>query len=240
MIAAVAACVAAALALALGLAAAGPVAVLVAALGLVQVLVAVRWFAMLDVSGAARGGAVVGAGAAIAADLAVVLRDDEHPLAPAAAVLGLAMLAAMLLQLVRRDGREELTASLATTVALAVVAGLGSCYLGTQSSRDGTAFVAAAVAAATVAVVGAALPGPSLVCAGAGLVGGVAAGVVVGLVSDLGPGRGGLFGLGCTIAAAVGVSFTHRAVRPEPLVTASLPLLLAAPVALVLSRLLAP
>ena len=70
------------------------------------------------------------------------------------------MLAAMLHQLVRRDGRERLTDSLTATVSLAVVGALGSCYLGTQSSRDGAAFVVAGVAAAAVVVVAAALPGP--------------------------------------------------------------------------------
>ena len=239
MIAAVAASLAAGLAAALGLAAAGPVAVLVAAVGLVQVLVAVRWFAALGhrFCGARRG--LVGAAAAIGADLAVALREERRPLAPVTAVLGLAMLAAMLHQLVRRDGRDRLTDSLTATVSLAVVGALGSCYLGTQSSRDGAAFVAAGVAAAAVVVVVAALPGAR---------GGrrrrrtgrrVGAGVVVGLLSDLGPRTGGFVGLGCGVAAAVGAAVARRAARPDPFVTAGLPLLLAAPVAFVLARLLA-
>ena len=240
MIAAVAASVAAGLAAVLGIAAAGPVGVLVAAIGLLQLLVAARWFAALGVSAAARGGAFVGAAAAIGADLAVALRDERHPLAPVTAVLGLAMLAAMLHQLVRRDGRDHLTDSLTATVSLAVVGSLGACYLGAASSRDGTAFVVAGVAGAALAVVAAALPGPEPLVAGAGLLAGAAAGVVVGVLSDLGPRTGGLVGLCCAVAAAVSVAVARRAARPDPFVTAGLPLLLAAPVAFVLARLLAP
>jgi hypothetical protein len=240
MIAAVAALVAAGLAVAIGLAAAGPVAVLVAALALLQVVVAVRWFATLDIAPAARSGALVGAAAAIGADLAVALRDDRHPLAPVTAVLGLAMLVSVLHQLVRRDGRDRLTASLTATVSLAVVGALGSCYLGTQASRDGWAFVAAGVAAAAVAVVAAALPGPEILGSGAGLVAGSASAVVVGLLSDLGVRSGGIVGIGCAAAAVVAIAVARRAARPDPVVAGGLPLLLAAPVAFVLARLLAP
>ena len=199
-----------------------------------------RWFAALDVAAAARGGAFVGAAAAIGADLAVALRDDRRPLAPVTAVLGLAMLAALLHQLIRRDGRDRLTASLTATVALAVVGALGSCYLGAQSSRDGAAFVVAGVVAAAAAVVAARCPDHESVGAGIGLVAGVAAGAVVGVLSDLGPRTGGIVGLGCAVAAAVTAAVARRAVSPDPLVTAGLPLLLAAPVAFVLARLLAP
>jgi hypothetical protein len=240
MIAAVAASVAVGLAAVLGIAAAGPVGVLVAAIGLLQLLVAARWFVALDVSAAVRGGTLVGAAAAIGADVAVALRDERHPLAPVTAVLGLAMLAAMVHQLVRRDGREHLTDSLTATVSLAVVGALGGCYLGAQSSRDGTAFVVAGAAAATLAVVAAALPGPEALSAGVGLVAGAGAGVVVGLLSDLGPSTGGIVGLCCVVAGAVTVAVARRAARPDPFVTAGLPLLLAAPVAFVLARLLAP
>jgi hypothetical protein len=240
MIAAVAASVAAGLALVLGLAAAGPVAVLVAAVALVQLLVVARWFAFLDVSAAARGGAFVGAAAAVGADLAVSLRDNHRPLTPVTAVLGMAMLAALLQQLVRRDPRDRLTASLAATVSLAGVGALGSCYLGAQSSRDGAAFVVAGVVSAAAAVVAAALPGPEVGGAAVGLVAGAGAGAVVGALSDLGPRTGGLVGLGCVVAAAVTVAVARRAVRPDPLVTAALPLLLVGPVVFVLARLLAP
>jgi hypothetical protein len=240
MIAAVAACVAAGLAVVLGVAAAGPVAVLVAAVALVQLLVVARWFAALDVTAAARGGAVVGAAAAIGADLAVALRDDRRPLAPVTAVLGLAMLAALLSQLSRRDGRDRLTASLSATVVLATVGALGSCYLGVQSSRDGGAFLVAGVVAAAATVVAAALPGPEIVSLPIGLVAGAGAGVLVGVLSELGPGTGGLVGLGCAVAASVTTAVARRAARPDPLVTAGLPLLLAAPVTFVLARLLSP
>ena len=98
----------------------------------------------------------------------------------------------------------------------------------------------AGVVAAAAAVVAAALPGPEIVGAGVGLVAGVGAGAVVGLLSDLGPRTGGLVGLGCVVAAVVTAAVARRAVHPDPWVTAGLPLLLAAPVAFVLARLLAP
>lgn len=240
MIAVVAALVAAGLAVALGLAAAGPVAVLVAAVALLQLMVAFRWFLALDLDAAARSGALVGAAAAIGADLTVALRDDRHPLSSVSAVLGLAMLAALVHQLVRRDGRDRLTASLTATVSLAVVGTLGSCYLGAQSGRDGAAFVAAAVAAAAVVMVAAALPIPEVLGSGAGLVAGVAAGGVVGVLTDLGPRTGGIVGLACAAGAVVTAAVARRAAHPEPVVTGGLPLLLAAPVAFVLARLLAP
>jgi hypothetical protein len=240
MIAAVAASAAAGLALVLGLAAAGPVGVLVVAVALVQLLVVVRWFAAIDVAAAARSGAFVGAAASIAADLAVALRDDRRPLTPVTAVLGLAVLAALIQQLIRRDGRDRLTASLAATVVLAAVGALGSCFLGAQSSREGGAFVLAGVVAAAAAVVAGALPGPEIIGAGVGVVAGVGAGAVVGVLTDLGTRTGALVGLGCVVASAVTAAVARRAVHPDPLVTAGLPLLLAAPVTFVLARLLAP
>src|SRR3954466_287642 len=176
MIAAVAALVAAGLAVLLGLAAAGPSAVLVAAVGLLQLLVVARWFVALDVQAAARIAMSIGAGAAIAADLAVALRDDRRPLTSVPAVLGVAMLATIFGQLIRRDGRDRLTASMTATVALVVVAAMGSCYLGVQSSRDGVPFVVAGVVAAAAAIAAAALPGPPLLAAAASLVVGTAGG----------------------------------------------------------------
>jgi hypothetical protein len=240
MIAAVAALVAAGLAALLGLAAAGPVAVLVAAVALLQLLVVMRWFAALDVQAAARSGTVIGAGAAIAADLAVALRDDRRPLTPVTAVLGVAMLAAMFGQLIRRDGRERLTASLTASVSLVVAAAMGSCYLGAQSSRDGVPFVVAGVVAAAAAIAAAALPGPPLLGAVAGLVAGTAGGAAVGAASDLGLLTGALVGLGCAVTAAVTAAVARRMPRPDPLVTAGLPLLLTAPVVFLLANLLAP
>jgi hypothetical protein len=240
MIAAAAALLAAGLAVLLGLAAAGPVAVLVAAVALLQLLVAMRWFAALDLQAAARTGTLIGAGAALAADLAVALRDDRRPLTPVTAVLGIAMLVAIFGQLIRRDGRERLTASLTATVSLVVAAVMGSCYLGAQSSRDGVPFVVAGVVAAAAAIAAAALPGPPLLGAAAGLAVGTAGGAGVAAASDLGLLTGALVGLGCAITAAVTTAVALRVPRPDPLVTAGLPLLLTAPVVFLLASLLAP
>ena len=189
----------------------------------------------------ARGGALVGAAAAIGADLAVALRDDRRPLASVSAVLGLAMLAALLHQLIRRDGRERLTDSLTATVSLAVV-GCAGQLLSRHAVEPGRRGVRRGRRRGGRSCRGRLLlcRCPRLVGAGAGLVAGVASGVVVGLLSDLGARSGGLVALGCAGAAAVAAALARRAARPDPLVTAGLPLLLAAPVAFVLARLWPP
>jgi hypothetical protein len=64
--------------------------------------------------------------------------------------------------------------------------------------------------------------------------------LVVGLLPDWGARRGGIVGLGGAGVAGVTVAVARRAPEPDPVITAGLPLLLAAPVAFVLARLLAP
>lgn len=251
------AALAAALAAAVALAALGPTAVLAVAVALVQLLVAGRWFSALDVPGAV-GGVLVGGGAGIAADVVVVVRDERRPLGPAAAVLGLALLASLVAQLVRRDGRERATASMAATTTLAALAVLGATYLAATAGGEldgggSSGLVVAAVVAAGCATVLATVPLPTarnsslassrsvdpLVRAGAGLAVAALVGLAVGAAGDLSLPAGAAVALGSAVAAQVGVTLARRTAAPEPLVTAGVPLLLAGPAAFVLGRLFA-
>jgi hypothetical protein len=241
------AAIAAALAVAVVIGALGPIAVLALAVALVQAAVALGWFGAVRVPGATGGVAVVGL-AAGAADVLLVVRDDERPLTPLAGVLGLTLVASVLHQLTRRHGRERLTASLATTTTLAVVCVLGAAFLGVVRSDGGAALVVAAAlaAGATTAALTAPMPGrqPLTTWRGTaartatGLLGAALLALVIALPSDLEAGAGVLVGLGCGLVAAVGVVVGTRVAQPDPLVTAGLPLLLAAPAAFVLGRLL--
>jgi hypothetical protein len=229
--------VAAVLAATVALAALAPTAVLLLAVALAQGLLVSRWFAALGVTGAA-GGAVVAGAAALTADVLVVVREDTEPLASVAAVLALAMLAAFLHQLVRRDGRPDLTASLAATTSLAVITVLGAGYLAADLSRGGSALVAVAAlaAGAATALDAVTLPGP--VRASIGLAAALVLSIAVGLLTDLGAAAAALVAAGCAATAAGAVTMARRMWHPEPIVCAALPLVLAGPAAFVLGRLL--
>ncbi len=231
---------------ALGLAAAlvlgaalSPAALLVAVVA-AQATVILRWHRMLDVPGGGVGALVAGV-AALAADGLVLAAEGDRPLAPLPAVLALSVLAGLGQQLVRRDGRERLTSSLAATVSLCAVTVPASTYLAVEASDAGAPLVAAAaVAAGLVGGVGAVrrrLAGPSWLDPAAV---GVSAGAALALpaLTDL-PATAAV-----AVAAAAGGTawaagvLVGRAPRPYVLVEAGLAQALAAPVAYVLGRLL--
>ncbi|MGZ4614727.1 MAG: hypothetical protein ACXV4A_04135 [Actinomycetes bacterium] len=232
---------AAALAVSTALAALAPTWVLLLAVALAQGLLVSRWFAALDAPGST-GGMLVAGAAALAADVLVVVRDERHPLAPLAIVLGLTLVAALLMQLLRRDGRPRVTTSIVATTSLAVLAVLGAAHLGADLSRGGAALVVVAALAAGAVTALAAVPlpwrWPTLVRSLAGLARAVLVALAVGALSDLGVGTAALVGLACAATAALTGAFTSRLARPEPFVSAALPLLLVGPVAFVLGRLL--
>src|SRR3954469_12366328 len=143
-------------ALVLGAASAAPVLAL--ATGLVQAAVVARWHPALRVPGG-REGAVVAMAAALAADLLVLTTDDVHPMGPAAAVGGVAVVAALGAQLVRRDGRPEVTVSLAATVTLAALVVLAAGDVAAAAASQGELRVAAAAASAATVAAAAGLPG---------------------------------------------------------------------------------
>lgn len=226
-------------ALALGVAAA-PVALLGAVL-LAQGLVVAGWHRSLAVPGA-RGGRVVGALAAVASDALVLTGTGQRPLSAVPAVLACAVLAALVHQLARRDGRERLTASLTATVSLAVLVVLGAAFLAVPTGEDGRALVSAAAAAAALAVAGGVVRRRTgaprradiAVVAGAGA---LSAAVIVAL--DALPPVPAL----AVAASAAGLSWVatllvSRSAAPDAVLAAGLPLVLAGPVAFVLGRLL--
>ena len=215
--------------------------VLVLAVMLAQGLFVAGWFPALRVPGAV-GGRIVVAATAVGADAAVLAADDTRPLEHVAPVLAMALLAALLHQLVRRDGRVELTRSLTATGSAAVFAGLGSAWLALDVSRDGTGLlVLAAVAAAappTLDLAARAAKAPAW--AGvltAALVTGLAAVVVAGaatvtLAVALAAGAAG------AVAARLAVMLADRTRSPHPMLTAALPAVLVAPAVYLLGRVL--
>ena len=126
---------------------------LFAALVVTQAVVVATWHRCLGVPGAAGGAAVAGA-AAIAADILALDGARDRPLPGVPAVLALAVLAALVHQLARRDGRDRLTASLTATVSLAALAALGSAYVAALDVEHGPGLVSAAATAAVLVVAG--------------------------------------------------------------------------------------
>ena len=138
-----------ALGAALVLGAATAPAVLLVAVLLVQGVLLSGGHRSLAVSGAVAG-AVVAGGAAVAADVVVLLGEADRPLRGVPAVLALAVLAALVQQLVRRDGRPGLTASLAATVTLAALVVMAATFLASDAAEGGAPLVAAAAVAAAL------------------------------------------------------------------------------------------
>ncbi len=215
--------------------------VLLLAVLLTQGLLVAGWFPALRVPGAAGGRVVVGA-AAVAADVAVLAADETRPLEHVAPVLALALLAALAHQLVRRDGRVELSASLTATGAAAVLAGLAAAWLALDVSRAGTdLLVLAAVAAAAPVLADLATGAVGL----ARWVGALVAVVVTGLAAvavaastDVSVTVALTAGAGGAVAARLAVLLANRAAGPHPLLTAALPAVLVAPAVYLLGRVL--
>ena len=127
--------------------------VLLAAVLLAQAAVVVGWHRCLDVPGAT-GGRVVAGAAALGSDVLVLADAGDQPLSAVPAVLAMAMLAALVHQLLRQDGRDRLTASLTATVSLAALASLGSTFLAVSEAEDGLGLVSTAATAAALVVAG--------------------------------------------------------------------------------------
>lgn len=219
---------------------AGTPVLLLAVLGC-QGLAVASWHRALDVPGRAVGGVVAGA-AAVAADGAAIAAGPDRPLAAVVAVLGLVVPAALVGQLVRRDGRAMLNPSLAATAALATVTTLSSAYLVAVEGRHGTAVVAAAAAGAGLTVTVLAwdqvLPGPRVLAVAAGPALAVPAGLLAGAVSGLGAGDGLVLAVCGAVSAAAGGLFAARTPVARPELAAAVPVLLAALPTFLLGRLL--
>jgi hypothetical protein len=216
-------------------------AVLLVAVLLAQALLAVAWFPALQVP-AAFGGRVVVAATAVAADIAVLAADETRPMEHVAPVLAVALLAALTHQLLRRDGRGALTASLTATGSAAVLAGFGSAWLALDVSRDGTgllvlaAVAVAAPAAADLAV--AALPVPRWAGVLAAAVITVAVAAVLPVWTDLTAPVALASAVGGAVAARLAMVLANGVPAPQPPLPAALAAALVAPVVYLLGRVL--
>lgn len=215
---------------------AGEIALLLAVL-VVQGLLASGWHRTLDVPGSV-GGMVLAGGAALAADILLLLRDEARPLAPIAGVLGVAVLGAMVHQLLRGPARSRVTASLTATTMLVVLGTLAALFLAAAQTRGGAALVALAALAAAISAAVDQVALPPLVVAGIATVGGILLGAVAAALTELSLGPSLLLG-GAAAATAVSVMvFVRRAERPDLTTVAALPLTGVAPLAYVLGRIL--
>jgi molybdopterin converting factor small subunit len=221
--------------------------VLVVALAVVQLALLAGWWSALRVPGRA-GGLLLGAVVALLSD-ALVLAAGTSP-APVPRVLGAAVLGLFAVQLARRDGRPALVGSLTAGAAACAVVGLAAALLAAADLPDGTSLVAATALAAGVAAALAGLAATARAGVGramgvvAALAVAVAAGAAAGGIGSVGPLVGALLGLAAGAVGALGQALAallpgHRA-EPVPTLAASaaLPVLLAAPLAYVLGRLL--
>ncbi len=194
---------------------------LVGASALLVVAVAAGWPGLVEAPAPRGTGVVVALGGL--GGLAVVTLTDGAPfLRELPAVLAVAVLAAFVHELVRRDGRERLVESVAGTVAGVVVAGTAAGWVATGRTDDGAALVlvgavALAVGSAVSALRLAAWSAPVTIAAA------TAAGAVTGyLAAD--PLPGGLIGL----AVGIVVATTHRVLDRLPSLRRRWPALAAA------------
>jgi len=224
-------------------AAAAGEAPLVGALLLAQAAVLAGWHRGLEAPGL-RGGVVVGAAAALAGDLLVAGGPDDRPLRALPAVVAGALVASLVHQVVRRDGRAGLTVSLTATGSLGLLVALAATHLATAVEPDGTLLVAsAAVPAALVATAESLRPVTGAPAWSAAVVAVVAAAATAASAVSAADGMDWSVALGCAAAGAgagwVGSLVVARAARPQPALLVGLPQLLAAPAVYVASRLLA-
>jgi hypothetical protein len=131
----------------------------------VQVVVALAWLATLDARGST-GGFLIAVAASIACDVAVGIADSPD-LGRTALVVGLAVLAGLMHQLVRRP-RRGVTLSLAATLSMAVFASCASAFValrveGGGGIADAAALFGAGVALAAARLVDLVVPRPAAV-----------------------------------------------------------------------------
>lgn len=134
----------------------------VLAVGALQLVLVVSWPIALVFRGYI-GAALIGAGAAAAADIVILRGPDGAPdsglfgsddgLGPLAAVLALALVLAFVHQITRRPPRRDVTDSLAGEVLLALAVVAASTYLVLFRLTDGPVLLEMCVAAIGAAVV---------------------------------------------------------------------------------------
>lgn len=240
----------------LALAAARSEGSLLAGVLVAQVLLLAGWLLTVRPPWPTGVGAVAGGAATVGAVL-VAVRDSPGPLA---GCVGLALLAALVLQMLRTD-RVRVTEALAATCAATLVTAAPACWLAVRDlAADGRVLaVTGLVAAASTVLVGrlldAGLPRPALAGPARRGVAGLVVGVVVGAAAGayaaelVGPGGRSdgeviTLALAGAVAAAAGDLLAARGGASWPgrvaglAVTGLLPLSAAGPVAYVTARLL--
>ncbi|HEX3827653.1 MAG TPA: hypothetical protein VHV82_10315 [Sporichthyaceae bacterium] len=162
----------------------GQAALVVPVLG-AQVLLVLGWYSVIGVPGWELGaGLAIGCG--LVGDLAMVVRGDDPSLGPLAGVLGPGVLGAIAVQLLRRDGRARLTASITAACTAAVLSVLGATLVAERGSTQGRAVTVVAVVAAGVATAVLASPMRAEVAEALAVPAAVlVAGVLAGPVGDL-------------------------------------------------------
>jgi molybdopterin synthase sulfur carrier subunit len=195
------------------------------ALLLLQLLLVIGWFrlASLRTPGQAAG-AVAAVLAAAAADIALLDEVDDASVRPLTVVLAALVVAAFVVQLARRDGRDRLTDALSATVGAGALCLTMASLLGVRGAESGAVVVAVAVGAVGAALVIVAgvlmLPfwpsatRPVAVAAALALGLGVGTGVAA-LIGSAG------HGVGTGAAAAIGAAATALALSAVALIAAA-------------------
>ena len=226
-------------------------AVLLLAVVSAQALVLSSWWAVLAAPGAV-GGAVVAGVAALAVDALLLVGAGTPSLAPVTWVLGPVMTAAIVSQLLRRDGRTDLVRSLVATLSGTVVVVCGALLLDLSRLGHASGSIAATAVGTLLGTVAAlllpAVPGGRPLTASAATAAaaaGAGGGLLCGLATSLGAGAGAVLGavtgVGALLAVALvappppsAVAFRLR--RAQLLAAAALPLLVAGPLAWAVAR----
>lgn len=170
-------------------------------LGLASLGFAIGWPLLLGHPAVAVSRVVIGLTAAVS--IAVVMLGRPGDLV---VVLGLAVAASFVGEMLRRDGRPRLVESVSGTVTGVAIVASGATWLGLGDARPALAVVLTATAALAAGAACTAIPARPQVVATAATLGAAAAGLVAGLMlSSVGPLPGALAGL----AAGILTSAVH-------------------------------
>jgi hypothetical protein len=214
---------------------------LAAAVAFIQAVLAVGWYRLAPVP-APRGSLRVTLAAAAAADVTLLAQGRAITVTPLAIVLGFTLLATLIHEILRRDGRAYVTASVAATTTGCTLVILAATLLAERAAPGGRAVLVTGMAAIAAAAVVGAIPIPPPLSVIAGTFAGLAAGAELGRTADdLGFGRGLAMGAvaGLLAATAGYVVAAARSSRRAVLSAAvMLPIAFAAPSTYVLGRIL--
>lgn len=194
-----------------------------------------RWTAARDpVVGLVVAGCLIGV-----ADVAVGVAEGAASYGPIAVVIGVGFLAAVGQQLARRDGRPDLTLSMAATVSLAALGALGAGWVVNLRLADGEELTLVAASAVTAAAIGRLAPRAAGAVAGPLLAGAVVGALVAAASSAIDGLVGALVGVAVAVPSALAaVTQVRLAGRAEGWPAgAAWPVLVAAPLAYFVLRL---